>query len=36
MISNITAGADGRKADLTPPDYLTAALKRLRERTRKS
>lgn len=36
MQSRITTDEAGRKIDLTPPAYLTAAMKRLRERTRGS
>jgi len=36
MDSKIITDLAGRKIDLTSPAYLTAALKRLRERTRAS
>lgn len=36
MKSVIVTDKDGRKIDLTPPDYYTEALKRLRTRTREA
>lgn len=36
MQSKIVTDAEGRKIDLTPPDYLTAAMRRLRVKAAKS